>query len=104
MTGYDTLADLAELELELVRAGETGRLPALHAERNALVATLPAMPPATARPALERTAALQARVTALLEERIGAAGVDLRRLATGRTAMRGYAPSLERDKLVDEAG
>lgn len=104
MSPYDALADIAQRELELVSAGAVERLSALHAERHAIVATLPATPPATARPALERAAALHARVTALLEERLSNTGAELRRLTQGRTAMRGYAPPVERHKLVDQAG
>jgi hypothetical protein len=104
MTAYDALADIAQRELELVSAGEVERLPELHAERSALVATLPDPPPPDARPALERAAALQSRVSALLEERLNETGSELRRLAQGRTAMRGYAPRVDALKLVDRAG
>jgi hypothetical protein len=104
MTGYDALAEIAQRELDLVSAGAIERLPELRAERSALVATLPAIPPATARPALERTAALQARISALLEQRLQETGGELRRLTQGRTAMRGYAPPVEPLKLVDQAG
>jgi hypothetical protein len=103
-TPYEALADIAERELELVSAGALDRLPELRAERDELVAKLPGTPPATARAALERTAALQARVTAVLEERLGQTGADLRRLTRGRTAVRGYAPPVEPMKLVDRAG
>jgi hypothetical protein len=104
MTAYDALAELAERELELVSAGAIEALPELRARRSALVATLPSTPPAAARPALERTAALQARVTRVLEERVQAVGAELRKLSHGRTAMRGYAPAGEHLKLVDRAG
>ena len=104
MSPYDALADIAQRELELVSAGAVDRLSELHAQRHAIVATLPAKPPASARPALERAAELHARVTALLEERMRETGVELRRLSHGRTAMRGYAPPVEPLKLVDQAG
>jgi len=104
MSPYDALADIAERELELVSAGAVDRLSELHAQRHAIVATLPTTPPATARPALERAAGLHARVTALLEERMRDTGAELRRLSQGRTAMRGYAPPVEPLKLVDRAG
>jgi hypothetical protein len=104
MTGYDALADFAQRELDLVSAGAMERLPELRAQRSALVATLPGTPPADARPALERAAALQSRVTAALEERLQATGAELRRLTQGRTAVRGYAPPVEPLKLVDRAG
>jgi hypothetical protein len=104
MTGYEALAELAERELELVSAGDIDQLPQLHAERRALVASLPATPPLAARPALERAAALQARVGTALAARIAETGEGLRRLSRGRSAMHGYAPRIERSKLVDRAG
>jgi hypothetical protein len=104
MSGYEALAELAGRELELVSAGAIDELPGLHAERAALIAKLPAIAPAAARPALERAAALQARVTALLGESVHERGTELRKLSHGRTAVRGYAGLDERLKLVDRAG
>jgi hypothetical protein len=104
MTAYDALAELAQRELDLVSAGEMDKLPALRDQRNALVATLPAAPPPSARAALERTTALQERISALLEDGVQVVGAELRKLTHGRTAMRGYAPADERLKLVDRAG
>jgi hypothetical protein len=104
MSGYDALAELATRELELVSAGEMEGLPGLRAERTALIAELPATPPAAARPALERAAAAQARISALLEERMRERGNELSKLNHGRTAVRGYAGPDERMKLVDRAG
>jgi hypothetical protein len=104
VTPYEALADLAKHELALVDAGEVEELPALHARRDALIAALPPVPPADARPALERAAALQAGVTAALAERLRESGAELRKLTHGRTAMAGYAPQDEPLKLVDRAG
>ena len=104
MTGYRALAVLAERELQLVAAGAFDELPALHAERDALVSVLPDDPPETARPALERAAAAQALVGEVLEESMRGAAMALRKLSHGRTAMHGYAPQGERPKLVDQAG
>ena len=101
---YDALAEIAQRELELVRAGAVDKLSALHAQRNAITATLPATPPATAKPALERAAELHARVIAALEDRMRGTAGELRKLSQGRTAMRGYAPPVEPRKLVDQAG
>jgi hypothetical protein len=39
-----------------------------------------------------------------LEERLQDTGGELRRLTQGRSAMRGYAPPVERHMLVDQAG
>jgi hypothetical protein len=104
MSPYDALADIAQRELELVSAGAVDKLSELHAQRHAIVATLPPTPPATARPALERAAGLHAQVTALLQERMRETAAELRKLTQGRTAMRGYAPPVDRLKLVDQAG
>ena len=104
MTAYDALAQLAERELELVSAGSLDDLPALHQRREALVATLPATPPAAARPALERAAAVQELVSQVLQDGLQAVGAELRKLDHGRTAVNGYAPQRERTKLVDQAG
>ncbi|MEA2426813.1 MAG: hypothetical protein QOF37_441 [Thermoleophilaceae bacterium] len=104
MSGYEALAELAQRELELVSAGAMESLPGLEAQRHALVSALPDTPPPAARPALERTAALQAQVTALLEERMQETGAELRKLTHGRTAVRGYTPAGEPRMLVDRAG
>ena len=104
MSPYDALADLAERELELAAAGEAGELAELQAERSALVAALPAMPPAEARPALERAATIQGLVTDLLAERVRESGGELGRVARGRSAIQGYAPRVDPLKLVDREG
>jgi hypothetical protein len=104
MSPYDALVDLAERELEFVSAGDTERLPEIAKQRNALLASLPPVPPPEAQPALERTLALQNSVTAELQRRRDGIAADLRKLTHGRTAMRGYAPAIEPRKLVDRAG
>lgn len=104
MTAYDALAELAERELELVSAGDIDGLAELRAARDSLVGALPSTPPAAARTAIERAVALQARVSVALEQRLQATGGELRKLTQGRTAMAGYAPAVERSKLVDRAG
>jgi hypothetical protein len=104
MSGYEALAELAQRELELVSAGAIEAPPELHARRQALVAALPGTPPPAARAALERAAALQAQITAILDDRMQQTGAALRKLTRGRTAVRGYAPADERQKLVDRAG
>jgi hypothetical protein len=104
MSPYEALAHLAERELELVSAGSLDDLPALHERRDALMAALPADPPAAARPALERAAAVQALVSDVLTEGVQATSAELRKLGHGRTAVNGYAPASERTKLVDRAG
>ena len=56
---YAALVVIAERELALVDDGHFEELAAVAAEREALVATLPAQAPASALPALERAFALQ---------------------------------------------
>jgi hypothetical protein len=102
--GYGRLVALAERELALVRAEALEALPAVWDERAAVVAALPPVPPYSALDALSRAASLQGEVTALLEERLGAVGADMRRLVRGRAAMHSYAPQVARVPLVDRAG
>jgi hypothetical protein len=102
--GYSRLVELAERELGLVRAGALDELPALWHERRSVVGELPYVPPLEARDCLALAAELQGRTTALLEERVAATGADMRRLVSGRAAMHGYAPRMQRTPLVDRAG
>ena len=102
--GYRRLVELAERELELVRAGSLDELPALWEERREVVRELPYVPPLEARDCLARAAELQGRTTALLEERVAATGAEMRRLVHGRAAMKGYASPTLRTPLVDRAG
>jgi hypothetical protein len=101
---YAELAALAERELELVSAGAYDGLPALQAERDALVASLPESPPAAARDSLERAARLQQQVSAALSAAIGDVGGEIERVGRGRTAVRGYAPPGEPRRLLDRTG
>jgi hypothetical protein len=92
---YETLARSFERELELVGERRFDEVATLQAERGELIATLPATPPASARPALQRAALMNKRVEieilrcreALLRELVH---VEL----VARTA-RGYAPPRE---------
>jgi hypothetical protein len=102
--GYGRLVDLAERELELVRAGTLDELPALWRERREVVRELPYVPPLEARDCLARAAELQGCTTALLEERVATTGAEMQRLVVGRAAMRGYAAPVPRIPLVDRAG
>jgi hypothetical protein len=104
MTAYEMLANIAERELELVTTGAIDALPPLHARREALVASLPPRPPAWARNALERAAAVQSQVTSELEARKAAVAAELGRLGRGRTAVRGYTPPLAPRRRVDHSG
>jgi hypothetical protein len=59
---YEALAQLGELELELIGEGRVEELPELWQARDALLATLPQTPPPAARAALERCALMQKRI------------------------------------------
>lgn len=102
--GYRRLVELAERELELVRAGALDELPALWQERRTLVTELPYVPPLDARDCLAQAAELQGRTTALLEERVAATGAEMRRVVMGRAALQGYVSPTVRMPLVDRAG
>jgi hypothetical protein len=89
---YARLAELTEAERDHAVAGRIGELLAVQADKQALVAALPATAPAAARPHLERAAVLQAEVTAALGVAMCAARADAVRVAQGRTAVAAYRP------------
>lgn len=93
---YEALAALIERELELVAARDFEGLSALSHERDALVCGLPAAPPATARSALQRCAALQARVGVEIARVREAVLLELRQVRLGQRAAAGYRPPLAR--------
>ena len=101
---YDALVLLAEREAELVAARSWQELEDLNATRRAIVASLPAVPPASARTSLERAAALQAATSAALREARSAVGAELGRIERGRMTMRGYAPVAHEPRLADLTG
>jgi hypothetical protein len=92
---YEALARIIERELELVGNGDYEALAELKSERDALIATLPGTPPASARPALQRAALMNKRVQIEIERMreallLGFANVE----RVDRTA-RGYSPPRE---------
>jgi hypothetical protein len=89
---YETLARIVERELELIGEGRLDDLVALKEERAALVATLPAKPPACARPALERAALMQRRVAIEIMRLRDAVVLDATRLEQVRRTAQGYTP------------
>jgi len=92
---YETLARNIERELELIGEGSVDRLAALHAERAKLLETLLAIPPAGARPALQRAALLNKRVEIEILRRQEALIVESANVErVGRTA-RGYGPAVD---------
>jgi hypothetical protein len=92
---YEALARSLERELELIGGGRLDELTALYAERGDLIESLPAAPPADARPALQRAALMNKRVEIeilRLREAIVLEAANTERV--GRTA-RGYAATVE---------
>jgi hypothetical protein len=87
---YETLATLAETERELALATRYDELEAVQAQRAALVATLPARPPAGAEAHLRRAATAQAQATAALQAAVGVARRQVVRLEHGRGAVAAY--------------
>lgn len=106
-TPYERLAELAERELALVTTFEPsriGELVALQQTRTTLVASLPAHPPAAARPALMRAHELQQRVSAALTVLCDQLGRDLHGLDRGRQAARGYGSAPTARSVLDAMG
>jgi hypothetical protein len=92
---YEALARSLERELELIGEGALDELTALHAERAALLTSLPAVPPAEARPALQRAALMNKRVEIEIlrrREALVLEGANVERVE--RTA-RGYAATVQ---------
>jgi hypothetical protein len=90
---YERLASLIERELQLVAERSFDELEALEQVRSELQNSLPAFPPASARPALERSALLHKRVEI---ELLRVREAVLRELEHVRRAQRtadGYAPA-----------
>jgi hypothetical protein len=101
---YERILALGERELELVQAERWEELAALGSEREELIASLPAVAPQIARGSLERAAELQQRVSLELARSLALARESLGRVDRSRRAAAGYAPPVERRKLVDSAG
>ena len=92
---YEALARSLERELELIGEGVLDELAALYAERTALLGRLPAVPPADARPALQRAALMNKRVEIEILRRREAVVLEAANVErVGRTA-RGYAATVE---------
>ena len=92
------MTDPAEALLELARAeraaaaeGRLDELPALHDERDRLLAALPARPAPQQVPSLRRALAIQGEAAELLRTTRDAVAAELARVDQGRTTLRGYA-------------
>jgi hypothetical protein len=89
MSRWDQLVALAERELALVREGRIEELPATQDERDRLAVSL-GRAPVSARPQLERLAAIQEQILVELTLARAALGRELGALRRGRDAVRGY--------------
>ena len=98
---YERLAGSYELERELVAEGRLDELAELASDREALIASLPAAPPASARAALERAQLMSKRVMIEIVRRRDAVLADLGRVAQGDRTARGYAPNRRRRLHID---
>ena len=88
MTPWEQLVALAEHELGLVRGGNAEALPPAMAARDRLALSL-GQAPASARPALERLAAVQEQLVVELTLARDDAARELATLQRGRGAVRG---------------
>jgi hypothetical protein len=92
---YEALARSLERELEMIGDGALDELSALYAERSELIECLPAIPPADARPALQRAALMNKRIEIEIMRRREAIVLEAANAErVGRTA-RGYAATME---------
>jgi hypothetical protein len=97
---YALFEAYARQEQELLAWGRLEEIAELGAKFQALAATLPAEPPASARPALEAARSVVASNVALVEARLAEIRSDLSRLACERRTRATYystqpAPSVD---------
>lgn len=91
-TAYEQLAGLTERALELVGDGRLEEAAELAGARAALIAGLPARPPESAGPALERAALLERRLNIELLRAREALLRELTEVERARRMAAGYAP------------
>lgn len=100
---YEDLLARAEGELALAAQGRWDELVQAGAERAGIAATLPPAP-AAARPVLERLAAVQHELTAIIAAARADTLRELKGIRRGRGAVRGYAgAAAARGGWVDES-
>ena len=87
----EALLELAWAERRVAAEGRLDELPELHAERDRLLAELPARPAAAQVPTLQRALAVQGEAADLLRTLRDAVAAELARVDQGRTTLRGYA-------------
>ena len=89
----DALLELAWAERRLAAEGRVDELAGLQAERDVVMAALPARPAAHQVPVLQRALAVQGEVAELLRATRDAVAAELQRVDQGRATLRGYAPA-----------
>ena len=98
---YSRLLELARLGSECAATGDWEALERVEAEQAELRATLPATPPARARPLLEQAVELVAATARIVEQELVGVRAELVGLNRGRAALVGYggpgAPAAELD-------
>lgn len=101
----DALLELAWAERRLAAEGRVEELAATHAERDRLLAALPARPEPHQVPVLERALAVQGEIAELLAATRDAVAAELARVDQGRATLRGYAPAgLAAPRSFDQTG
>jgi hypothetical protein len=93
--GYAQLVELLEAEAELLRDRRFEEVPAVQAEREALIAALPGTPPAAAKPLLERARQLLLDNTTRITIARSEVASSLAHLGRGRRAVAAYAGGSE---------
>jgi len=92
---YEALARTIERELELITTGDYDALTALRSERDALIGTLPEIPPASARPALQRAALMSKRLEIEILRVREALLLEVANVERVSRTARGYSPPRE---------
>lgn len=87
----EALLELAWAERRVAAEGRLDELAGLHAERDRLLAELPARPAPHQVPSLQRALAVQGEVADLLRATRDAVATELARVDQGRVTLRGYA-------------
>jgi hypothetical protein len=100
---YRAIVDHAELELELAGRGELDALDELGARWPALIAGLPARPPAEAAPLLERALLIHERTRIELLRMNEALLADLEQTKKARRTAEGYAGHLPARPRLDRS-
>ncbi|HTP19675.1 MAG TPA: hypothetical protein VMJ65_08730 [Solirubrobacteraceae bacterium] len=98
---YEALARMIERELELIGTGDHDALAALRSERDSLTSTLPDIPPASARPALQRAALMNKRVEIEILRIREALLLEFANVERVSRTARGYAPPRQDPRHVE---